>query len=257
MLYLISPAKKLDFSEESRYTHTYSQPRFLPDTEELVGQLAGMKPAKIGELMHISENLSKLNHDRYQTFHTPFGPENAKQALLSFKGDVYLSFELESYGEEEFDYAQEHLRILSGLYGLLRPLDLMQPYRLEMGTKLKNKRGKNLYEFWGGKITQSLNEEIQEKGHRRVINLASNEYFKSVKPKDLKAEVITPVFKEEREGTFKSIFLYAKQARGLMCDFAIKEKINKVENLKDFQGMGYAYNDALSSSHEWVFTRKS
>lgn len=257
MLYLISPAKKLDLSEESRFTSNYTQPIFLEDAEMLVSKLAKMKAPKLGELMHLSENLSNLNYDRYQQFHAPFTPENAKQALLTFKGDVYLSFELETYGEEEFTYAQDHLRILSGLYGVLKPLDLMQAYRLEMGTKLKNKRGKNLYEFWGNKITASLNEEIKEKGHDKVVNLASNEYFKSVKAKDLDVEVVTPVFKEEREGKFKAIFLYAKQARGLMCDFAIKEKVSRVEQLKDFQGMGYAFHPGLSSDKEWVFTRKS
>ncbi|MCI4671679.1 MAG: peroxide stress protein YaaA [Bacteroidia bacterium] len=257
MLLLISPAKKLDFSEESRLTDSFSLPDFIEDSEELVGQLAGMQATELGKLMDISENLSKLNYDRYQSFHTPFSPNNAKQALLSFKGEVYLKFELESYQEEEFEFAQQHLRILSGLYGLLRPLDLIQPYRLEMGTRLKNGRGKNLYDFWGNKITDKINVDLQTQGYNTVVNLASNEYFKSVKAKELNGRLITPLFKEERNGGFKAIFLYAKQARGAMCDFVIKEKIQDPESLKDFQGMGYAFNDSLSNETEWVFTRKS
>lgn len=254
MLLVISPAKKLDLSEETRFTQNYSQPDYLDETRELVGALAGMSQKKIGELMHLSENLASLNHDRYQSFSFPFTPENAKQALLCFNGDVYQSFELDQYGAEEFAYAQEHLRILSGLYGLLRPLDLIQPYRLEMGTKMKNARGKNLYEFWGDRINQGVNTLLAEH-NGMLINLASNEYFKSVQPKKLEGRVITPVFKDAKNGQYKTLFLYAKQARGAMCDFAIKEKITDPEGLKDFAGMGYSFNETLTEGDTWVFTR--
>ena len=255
MIFVISPAKKLDFSEETRFTQNYSMPAHMADTEQLVKVMVKKSEKKIGELMDISPNLASLNYERYQSFSTPFTPENAKQALLSFKGDVYLSFDLENYSEGEFDFAQKHLRILSGLYGLLKPLDLIQPYRLEMGTKLKNRRGKNLYEFWGNRITKALNQDLEELGTDVLVNLASNEYFKSVKPKDLKARVITPSFKDDRNGQFKTIFLFAKQARGAMCDFAIQEKINNPEDLKNFNGMGYVFNENLSKGDNWVFTR--
>ncbi|MEO0896540.1 MAG: peroxide stress protein YaaA [Bacteroidota bacterium] len=257
MLFVISPAKKLDLSEETRFSEVHSQPRLMKDSQVLVNSLSKMSANKLGKLMHISDNLANLNYERYQSYEAPFSAANAKQALFSFKGEVYLSFELEQYGEEEFAYAQDNLRILSGLYGLLKPLDLMQPYRLEMGTKMKTRRGKNLYEFWGSRITKLLKDDLKERGTDTLINLASNEYFKSIKPKELNANIITPVFKEERDGKFKAIFLYAKQARGLMCDFAIKEKVQNPEDLKDFQGMGYQFNESLSSDNEWVFSRVS
>ncbi|MEM6807441.1 MAG: peroxide stress protein YaaA [Bacteroidota bacterium] len=255
MIVIISPAKKLDFSEESRYTQNYSMPAHLEESQKLVNSLARMSRKKIGELMDISPALSELNYDRYQNYHTPFTPENAKQALLSFKGEVYLNMEVDSYGDAEFEYAQKHLRILSGLYGLLKPLDLIQPYRLEMGTRLKIRRKNNLYEFWGEKITDSVNEALEASGSEVLINLASNEYFKSVKPKTLNARVITPVFKDNKNGQLKTLFLYAKQARGQMSDFAIKEKITNPEDLKEFTGMGYGFHQELSTEDTWVFTR--
>jgi len=257
MILVISPAKKLDYSAETRYTETFSQPLHLDASQELIDVLAKKETPELESLMSISSALANLNAERYQEFSTPFTPANAKQALLAFDGDVYGSFERASYGEDEFSYAQEHLRILSGLYGLLRPLDLMQPYRLEMGTRLSTQKGKNLYEFWGDRITHSLNEVLEEKGFDTLVNLASNEYFKSVNKKGLKAQIITPSFKDIREGKAKTIFLYAKQARGLMCDFAIKEKIASPEGLKDFAGMGYQFNAELSSDKDWVFTRES
>ncbi|MCL4138193.1 UNVERIFIED_CONTAM: hypothetical protein GTU68_025581 [Idotea baltica] len=254
MIYIISPAKKLDTSEETRYTQNYSLPNHLTDSEQLIKILSKKSAKKIGELMDISENLASLNYDRYQQFHVPFTPENAKQALMCFKGEVYLSFELEQYTDHEFNFAQQHLRILSGLYGLLKPLDLIQPYRLEMGTKLKNRRGKNLYEFWGNRITKALNEALEDSKSSILINLASNEYFKSIKAKELNGKIITPVFKDNKNGQFKTLFLYAKQARGKMCDFAIQEKITDPENLKEFTGMGYQFNEALTEGDTWVYT---
>ena len=255
MIFVISPAKKLDFSEETRFTQNYSMPAHMDDTEQLVKVMVKKSEKKIAELMSISPQLAALNYERYQNFTTPFTPENAKQALLAFKGDVYLSFDLESYSEGEFDFAQKHLRILSGLYGLLKPLDLIQPYRLEMGTKLSNRRGKNLYDFWGDRITKAINQHLEELNSDVLVNLASNEYFKSVKPAKLNARVITPGFKDDRNGQFKTIFLYAKQARGAMADFAIRNKINTPEGLKTFDGMGYVFNKSLSKGDDWVFTR--
>ena len=256
MIYLISPAKKLDFTDNGN-SQVYSQPELLEESQKLVKSLARLSAPKIGELMGISANLAQLNFERYQDFSVPFTPDNARQALLAFKGDVYQSFDLESYTDHEFTYAQQHLRILSGLYGLLKPMDLIQPYRLEMGTRFKTRRGKNLYEFWGDRITRALIQVMKENETDTLINLASNEYFKSINKKLLKGRIITPSFKDDRDGVYKSIFLFIKQARGAMCDFAIQEKLTDPEELKAFTGMGYAFNDELSSENEWVFTRKS
>ncbi|MFK7922906.1 MAG: peroxide stress protein YaaA [Bacteroidia bacterium] len=255
MLLIISPAKKLDLSEESRLTQNHTLPAHMDDTLKLVSQLKKKSEKSIGELMKISPQLSSLNHDRYQQFHTPFSIENAKQALLTFKGDVYLSFDLAQYGEEDFAFAQQHLRILSGLYGLLRPLDLIQAYRLEMGTRLKNRRGKNLYEFWGNRISNAVQQAMESTGDKTLINLASQEYFKSVKSVNLDGRIITPQFKDNKNGTLKTLFLYAKQARGAMCDYAIRERITEAEGLKNFTGMGYHYQENLSDENRWVFTR--
>ncbi|TAE50848.1 MAG: peroxide stress protein YaaA [Bacteroidetes bacterium] len=255
MLLIISPAKKLDLSEESRYTSVFTQPLFQEDTQMLAQELAQLSPAEIGKLMDLSPALSELNYERYQQLSFPFTPENAKQALLSFKGDVYLSLTLAAYTEEDFAFAQRHLRILSGLYGLLRPLDLMQAYRLEMGTAFKNARGKNLYEFWGERISLALNDAIAESGSEVLVNLASEEYFKSVKTASIRGQILTPVFKEERKGKLQSIFLYAKQARGAMSDYVIRERIVDVEGLKAFTGMGYRFREDVSTETEWVFSR--
>lgn len=255
MLLIISPAKKLDLSEESRYTQNHSLPAYMDDTLELVGQLKEESEESLGKLMHISPQLSSLNYDRYQQFQPPFTLENAKQALMTFKGDVYLSFDLEQYQEDDFEFAQHHLRILSGLYGLLKPLDLIQPYRLEMGTRLQNVRGKNLYEFWGDIIHNAVQQALDESGDDTLVNLASNEYFKSVKSKNLNGRVITPQFKDDKNGKLKTLFLYAKQARGAMCDFAIRERLTSAEDLKQFNGMGYRYEENLSDENTWVFIR--
>lgn len=255
MLFVISPAKKLDLTEETRFTQNYSQPRMLDQAERLAKSLSKMSQKKLGTLMHISDQLAALNYERYQTFAPPFSPENSKQALMCFNGEVYQNIETEAYEEEEFEYAQEHLRILSGLYGLLKPLDLIQPYRLEMGTKMKTRRGKDLYEFWGDRIKKALEADLEESGDSILVNLASNEYFKSTRHKQLNATIITPQFKEERDGGLKTIFLYAKQARGAMVDFAIKEKVSSPERLKDFKGMGYAFREDQSTETEWVFCR--
>lgn len=256
MLFVISPAKKLDLSEESRFTATYTQPDFQKESRMLTQILQKKSPKKIGQLMGISENLSQLNFERYQSFSLPFSPSNAKQALLTFKGDVYQQFALETYQEEDFVFAQEHVRILSGLYGVLRPLDLMQAYRLEMGTPLKNRRGKNLYEFWKKTATKAVNEALEYSGSNVLINAASIEYFKVLDKKTLKADVIDLSFKDLKNGVYKSLFLFVKQARGSIVDYAIRERITQSEGLKGFTGMGYRFNENLSTETHYTFTRE-
>ena len=254
MLLVISPAKTLDYDTPPA-TVVHSMPNFLADSAELVAQLRERSPAQISELMGVSDKIGTLNFGRYQDWQQPFTPENAKQSVLAFKGDVYTGLEAESMSEKDLQWAQNHLRILSGLYGVLRPLDLMQPYRLEMGTKFENNRGKNLYEFWGEKITDNLNQELENQTTKTLVNLASNEYFKSVKTKQLDAEIITPVFKDWKNDKYKIISFFAKKARGLMCQYIIKNRIENPEKIKNFDLGGYQYNEAMSSAREWVFTR--
>ena len=200
MIIVISPAKTLDLSEDTRYIEDYSIPQYLEDSQELVGQLSQMTKPEIGKLMSISEDLATLNHQRYQEFVLPFHPQNAKQALMTFNGDVYRGFDLSAYNEEDFDFAQDHLRILSGLYGLLTPLDLIQPYRLEMGTRLKNTRGKDLYAFWGDKLKHELEASLESHDAKVLINLASHEYNKVLQLTRFGHSVITPAIKEISDG---------------------------------------------------------
>ncbi len=258
MLMVISPAKTLDYSG-GRYPH-FTLPEGLAQSEVLAQQLSGYDPLQLSSLMHISDQLAQLNHQRYQDFHTPFTLENAKQALLSFKGDVYKGIQVEAYGDEDLAFAQAHLRILSGLYGVLRPLDLMQPYRLEMGTKLVAKKGgkvvsKNLYEFWGDRITNLLNADLKQAAEPCLVNLASQEYFKSVNLKALKAPVLNITFKENKAGVYKIVAIYAKRARGLMVDFVIRQRIQSPEKMKAFDTEGYAFSEAHSEPDNWVFCR--
>ncbi|RLA46651.1 MAG: peroxide stress protein YaaA [Gammaproteobacteria bacterium] len=254
MLMVISPAKKLDF--DSSFTiKPFSDADFLEDAEELIGQLRELTPPGVSELMKISDKLGDLNFGRYLNWDKNLTLDNARQALLAFKGDVYIGIDADSMTEKDLQWAQDRLRILSGLYGLLRPLDLIKPYRLEMGTRFANHRGKDLYEFWGSKITDSLNKALASESHPTVVNLASNEYFKSINIKGLNAEVITPVFKDWKGEKYKIISFYAKKARGLMVGYAIRKRIEDVEKLKQFDGEGYCYNPAMSSAREWVFTR--
>jgi len=256
MLIVISPAKKLDF-ESSPQTDEFTMPDSLDESSELIDTLRGYTVKQLEKLMHLSSNLAQLNYDRYQDWSQPFNPQNAKQSILTFKGDVYAGINIESFSDEALGFTQDHLRILSGLYGLLRPLDLMQPYRLEMGTRLENNRGKNLYEFWGSHITDLINKHLKKISSDTLVNLASNEYFKSVKTKELKGQIITPVFKEKRDdGSYKIIGIYAKKARGMMSAFILKNKITDVEKIKDFKEAGYVYNNSLSSDTEWVFSRE-
>ncbi len=255
MLIVISPAKTLDY-ETPATTASNTLPDYLEDSAELITQLRTLSPPEVSSLMGISAKLGDLNFGRFLNWQPDFTPENAKQALLAFKGDVYTGLDAESLSEDALLWAQHHLRILSGLYGLLRPLDLMQPYRLEMGTKFTNSRGKNLYEFWGHKITDGLNQVIKNENTDLLINLASNEYFKSVKPGKLNADIITPVFKDWKNGKYKIISFYAKKARGFMSRYMIENKIEDPEKIKQFDVGGYAYQPAMSSAREWVFTRE-
>ncbi|MEZ5530548.1 MAG: peroxide stress protein YaaA [Porticoccaceae bacterium] len=255
MLTVISPAKTLDY-ESPLTTEAHSQPGYLEDSAELIEELRKLSPPQVSELMGISDKLGALNFGRYLDWQPEFSPDNARPAVLAFKGDVYTGLEAESLSEDDFNWSQQHLRILSGLYGLLRPLDLMQPYRLEMGTKLANPRGKDLYQFWGSKITEGLNKELAGMKTPVLINLASNEYFKSVQPLKLSADIITPVFKDWKGGKYKIISFYAKKARGLMSRYIIENRIDDAERLKEFDYAGYAYQPAMSSAREWVFTRE-
>lgn len=254
MLTLISPAKTLDF-ETPAVTKKYTQAEFLEHSAELIDQLKLQSPDDISALMKLSSKLSELNVQRFHDWCLPFEPNNSKPAVLAFKGDVYTGLDAESFSEADFKYGQSHLAILSGLYGLLRPLDLIQPYRLEMGTKFSNTRGANLYTFWGDIITDEINQRLAKTKSDIVVNLASNEYFKAVKAKQLKAELITPVFKDEKNGQYKIISFYAKKARGLMAAYIIQNKISTVEALTEFDVAGYRFVAAESDAKTLTFKR--
>lgn len=255
MLIVISPAKTLDY-ETAPKTTVFTTPDYLDRSQQLINRLRNFSSLDISDLMKVSAKIADLNFERYEKWNKKFTTKNAKQAILAFKGDVYTGLDATSFKADDFKFAQAHLRILSGLYGLLRPLDLMQPYRLEMGTKLKTDAGKNLYEFWGSDITEGLNAQLKKIKSETLINLASNEYFKSVKPKELKAEIITPAFKEFKNGEYKMIGIYAKKARGLLSRYIIENKLSDPEDLKLFSEEGYRFNKSLSKGNNWVFTRK-
>jgi len=252
MKIVISPAKSLDF-ETKVPTNKYTEGIFLNEAEKLSGVLKKKSPKKLSALMHISDKLGELNWQRNQDWQLPFTSENAKQAVFAFKGDVYIGLDAYSLSHDQIKELQQKLRILSGQYGLLKPLDLMQPYRLEMGTKLKIGRKENLYQYWGSKVSDALNAELEE--GEFFVNLASNEYFKVVKPKLLKAPVITPVFKDYKKGKLKMISFFAKKARGLMVRYIIDNNIETAEDLKGFNYEGYGFDSNLSSENELVFTR--
>lgn len=253
MIALLSPAKTLDFNPTDFEKHT--NPRLLADSAKLVKVLKKKSAADIKKLMHVSDKIAELNVGRFHQFETPFNRDNAKQSLLAFKGDVYTGLAVDDFSEEDLDFAQKHLRILSGLYGLLKPLDLMQAYRLEMGTRLENGKNKNLYEFWGDKITKLINEDVAASGGQAIINLASNEYFKSVNPKKLKGDLYNVDFKEDRDGKLKVIAFNAKKARGIMSREIVKNRITKPEDLKGLNIMGYMFNDELSTEREFLFAK--
>lgn len=254
MLIVVSPAKSLDFESKAR-TRKFTEPQYLEESTELVGQLQKLTPEDFSELMHISSALGELNHMRYANWHTPFDLKNSKQAMFAFKGDVYIGLEAEKFSTADIIFAQKHLRILSGLYGLLRPLDLMQPYRLEMGSKFKNKKGRNLYEFWGDALTENLNELFEEDKKPILVNLASKEYFSAIKPKSLNAEIISPVFKDFSNGKYKIVSFFAKKARGYMASYIIRNKIKSPAKLKEFDVDDYRYSEADSTPAQPVFLR--
>ncbi|HKS11792.1 MAG TPA: peroxide stress protein YaaA [Pseudomonas sp.] len=254
MLTVISPAKTLDY-DTPPVTQRHTLPQYLDDSQVLVEQLRELSPPQISELMHLSDKLAGLNAARFGSWSPDFTPANAKQALLAFKGDVYTGLDAESLSEDDFSYAQDHLRMLSGLYGLLRPLDLMQPYRLEMGTKLANARGKDLYAFWGTRISEWLNQALADQGDDLLLNLASNEYFSAVKRGALKARVIDTEFRDFKNGQYKIISFYAKKARGLMSRFVIQERVGDPEMLKQFDAQGYYYSAEQSLVDKLVFLR--
>lgn len=254
MLIVVSPAKSLDYASKAR-TKRFTEPEYLQESSELVDQLRDLSPEDFSELMNISSDLGELNHERYANWHTPFDLKNAKQAIFAFKGDVYIGLEAEKFSTADINFAQNHLRILSGLYGLLRPLDLMQAYRLEMGSRFKNKRGKNLYEFWDTKLTENLNELLAQEKKPVLINLASKEYFGSIKSKDLNAEIVSPVFKDFSNGSYKILSFFAKKARGSMAAYIIKNRIKNPNKLKDFDVEGYRYSEEESTRAQPVFLR--
>ncbi len=254
MKIVVSPAKSLDFEKELP-TARYSEPLFIEEASILNNALSRKSKKAIRELMHLSDKLAQLNKDRYQQFHTPFTPENARPAVYAFNGDVYTGLDAYSITEDKLDALQDKLRILSGMYGVLRPLDLMQPYRLEMGTSLSIRRNKNLYDFWGDKPTQQLNEELQN--DELFVNLSSNEYFNAIKPKKLKVPVITPIFKDFKNGNLKVISFFAKKARGRMVRYILDKDIDSIEGLKGFDYDSYGYSEEHSNEdkREYVFIR--
>lgn len=254
MLILISPAKTLDY-QSPLATERFTQPALLEHSQQLIKTARTLSAPQIKKLMGISDKLADLNATRFHDWQPDFTPENARQALLAFKGDVYTGLQAETFSDADFDFAQQHLRMLSGLYGVLRPLDLMQPYRLEMGIRFENERGKDLYQFWGDIITDTLNEALAEQGDEIVVNLASDEYFRAVKPKKLNARIIKPVFLDEKNGTFKVISFYAKKARGLMSRYIIEQRLTKPEQLAGFNSEGYFFDEAASTPDELVFKR--
>jgi len=255
MFFVLSPAKNLN-EKAPAPVKEFTQPDLLAEAEILMRQLRELAPQQIAELMHVSDKIALLNAERNAEWHTPFTPDNAKQAVFMFNGDVYEGIAADILKPEQIQYLQQHVRLLSGLYGVLRPLDLMQPYRLEMGTAFANTRGKNLYEFWGDIITDLLNDTLAQAGSDILVNLASQEYFKSVNTQKLKARLITPVFKDEKNGKYKIISFYAKRARGLMVRYAAEHNITDPEMLKNFDYEGYSFNAAASNESEWVFMRK-
>lgn len=255
MLIVVSPAKTLDY-ESPLPTQEHTQPEFIEQSAELIDVCQKLSPQDISNLMKVSDKIAGLNVARFAQWSKQFDFDNSRQAIFAFKGDVYTGLDANSLSTNALHYAQDHLRMLSGLYGLLKPLDLMQPYRLEMGTKLENTRGSNLYQFWDNLITEKLNDVLAQQGSEVLVNLASNEYFKAVKPKNLKGRVVTPVFRDCKNGQYKVISFYAKKARGMMARYIIENQIESVEDLKAFDTAGYYFVAAESSDKELVFKRE-
>ena len=250
----MNSSKTLDFQQKARISkHTI--PELIKDAEILVKALRKLSKSDFSKLLKTSEKLTDLNVERYANWQTDVKKSNAKQALLAFRGDIYSGMEVDDYKTKDFNFAQKHVRILSGLYGILRPLDLMQPYRLEMATKLPTARGKNLYQFWGNQLNKSIRALLKRENSGVLVNLCSMEYFKAIKSDLLDVKVITPAFKEFRDGSYRFITLYAKKARGMMCNYIIQNHLKEVKDLKSFDVEGYQFNQKISSDNEWVFTR--
>ena len=255
MLITLSPSKGQDFDTPPP-SKIHTVPQQLNDSQLLINEAKKLDVPDVRELMAVSENISLLNVERFNTWQTPFTPENAKPALFAFKGDVYSGIQKDEYNDDDLNYAQDHLRILSGLYGALRPMDLIQPYRLEMKTKLKNPRGENLYQFWDERITEQLNEVLDKQEESVLVNLASNEYFKAVKPKKINGRLLNISFKETKDGKTRVIAIFAKRARGMMTDFILRNRIEHAEDIKDFGAGGYRFSEQESTENNWVFTRQ-
>ncbi len=255
MLVLLSPAKDLDLSPDTK-VKAPTQPEFLSDSEELIGALRKLDTKRIAKLMDLSPKLAALNHERYQAWAVPFTRKNAKPAIFSFNGDVYKGLDAKSLTDEDLRFAQRHVRMLSGLHGLLRPFDLMQPYRLEMGCGFGvDRKRKDLYAFWGERITDALNKELALSKGDVVVNLASSEYFKAVQPAGLKARTITPMFKDKTPGGYRMLMLFAKQQRGRMCRWIVQHRMLDAERLKTYDGDGYRFAPDMSEGDQWTFVR--
>lgn len=254
MLALISPAKKLDFETEQNL-ESYTQSDFLDHSKELVDTVKRLSPSRLQSLMKLSDKLGELNYQRYQRYTTPFTQDNARPAITAFRGDTYVGLDADTLAPDDLVYAQDNLRIISGLYGLLRPLDLMQAYRLEMGTKLTNSRGEDLYDFWSDLLAKACNHVVKAHKNKTIISLASNEYIKAIKKDEIQGDFITCHFKELKDGEPKTIGLFAKRARGMMARFMIQNRIETPEGLKGFDADGYEFAEALSDDQNYVFLR--
>lgn len=256
MLVVISPAKTLDFDTPDASVKT-SRPRMLNASQELVEELRAYSGKDLQKLMGISEKLGELNAERYLQWHVPFNKNNAKSALFAFKGDVYLGLDAQQFDLPDLEFAQQHLRILSGLYGLLRPLDLIQPYRLEMGTSLATSLGSNLYQFWGERLTKAVTKDLKALQGETLVNLASNEYFSVLKNVSVSANVVTPIFKDYKNGKYKVISFFAKKARGILTAHIIKNRITNIDDIKKARLDGYRFSAQESDDKQWVFLRKA
>ena len=254
MIVLMNSSKTMDFQHKANITK-HTVPEFNDDAQILVKTLRKLSKSEFSKVMKVSEKLADLNIERYAMWRPDLKASDGKQALVAFRGDIYSGMDVDNYKAKDFDFAQKHVRILSGLYGILRPLDLMQPYRLEMATKLKTSKSKNMYQFWGNKINNSLKKMLQQEKSRILVNLCSLEYFKSTQPNDLDARIISPAFKEYKNGAYRFVTLYAKKARGMMCNYIIRNQIKRVDELKSFNLEGYKFNPEISSENDLVFTR--
>ncbi|WP_277207952.1 peroxide stress protein YaaA [Vibrio misgurnus] len=255
MLIVVSPAKTLDYASPVA-SSTFTQPELVSHAAALVEICRTLSPSEIAALMSVSDKIAGLNVARFAEWSETFSLDNARQAIFAFKGDVYTGLDAQTLSASDLDYAQQHLRMLSGLYGVLRPFDLMQPYRLEMGTKLANSRGTNLYQYWGDIITDQLNQAQHAQGDRLLVNLASNEYFKAVNPRRLNAQIVTPIFKDAKRGQYKIISFFAKKARGMMARYIIEHRIDSIEGLQAFNSAGYYFVAEESTPTELVFKRE-